>query len=76
MKDLKKNNSVVKKLKVIAGKKYVLTTESSKEHYCKGWRYGGGSAIAVVKPGTLLEIWEIIQVCVDFNIINWAILWL
>ena len=69
MKDLKKNNSVIKKLKVIAGKKYVLTTESSKEHYCKGWRYGGGSAIAVVKPGTLLEIWEIIQVCVDFNII-------
>ena len=65
----KKNNTVIKKLKVIAGKKYVLTSESSKEHYCKGWRYGGGSALAVVKPGTLLEIWEIIQVCVDFNII-------
>ncbi len=40
-----------------------------KQRYCKGWRYGEGEAIAVARPGTLLEIWKILQICVDWDII-------
>ena len=39
------------------------------ESYCKGWRYGEGEAIAVAKPSTLLQIWKILQVCAEKNII-------
>jgi len=53
----------------ICGKKHVLTENWNKETYCKGWRYGSGDAIAVVKPGTLLEIWKVLNICNDSNLI-------
>ena len=56
-------------LKSITGGKYILTAHSSKEHYCTGWRYGSGEALAVAKPATLLEIWKILQLCVSADII-------
>ena len=53
------DKKLIQDLKSITGNKYILTTEWSKNPYCKGWRFGEGEAIAVAKPGTLLEIWEI-----------------
>ena len=53
----------------IVGKKYVLTAQWDKQAYSKGWRYGEGEALAVVKPGTLLEIWNVLQVCVAADLI-------
>ena len=53
----------------ICGKKHVLTENWNKETYCKGWRYGSGEAIAVVKPGTLLEIWKVLNICNESNLI-------
>lgn len=32
--------------------------------YCKGYRQGGGSAEAVVRPGTLVELWRVANACV------------
>ena len=69
MKYKQDNNKLVKKLKEIVGSKYIITDEWSKETFCKGWRYGEGKALAVAKPGTLLEIWKILKICVDNNII-------
>ncbi|MBT4246088.1 MAG: D-lactate dehydrogenase [Flavobacteriaceae bacterium] len=62
-------SKLVKDLKAITGDKYILTAEWSKQHYCKGWRYGAGEALAVAKPGTLLEIWKILKICVEADII-------
>ena len=62
-------SKIIQDLKSIVGEKYILTTEWSKQRYCKGWRYGEGDALAVAKPGTLLEIWKVLQACVDANII-------
>ena len=62
-------SKLVKDLKAIIGDKYILTAKWSKQHYCKGWRYGEGDALAVAKPGTLLEIWKILQICVEADII-------
>ena len=66
---MKNNKETIKKLKHIVGDKYILTAKWSKVPYSEGWRYGSGKAFAVVKPGTLLEIWDILKVCVDNNII-------
>ena len=62
-------SKLVQDLRAIIGEKHILTAEWSKQPYCKGWRYGEGEAIAVAKPGTLLEIWKILQICVDMDII-------
>ncbi len=69
MKYKQDNNKLVKDLKVIVGHKYIITDEWNKETFCKGWRYGEGKALAVAKPGTLLEIWKILKICVDNDII-------
>ena len=68
-----KNNwnktELIQKLKKIAGRKYILTAEWSKQPYSKGWRFGSGEAFAVAKPGNLLEIWKILEVCIKNDII-------
>lgn len=69
MKYKQDNNKLVKELKEIVGKKYIITDEWGKETFCKGWRYGEGKALAVAKPGTLLEIWKILKICVNNDII-------
>lgn len=48
----------------IVGHAQVLTSERSTERYCKGFRSGGGKALAVVFPASLLQLWQILQTCV------------
>ena len=60
---------IIDELKIKNGKKNIITAEWRKQRYCKGWRYGEGDAIAVAKPGTLLEIWELKKICVENDII-------
>ena len=62
-------SEIIKNFIEICGKKHVLTENWNKETYCKGWRYGSGEAIAVVKPGTLLEIWKVLSICNESNLI-------
>ena len=62
-------SKLVQDLKAITGDKYILTSKWNKNTYCKGWRYGEGEALAVAKPGTLLEIWKILKVCIEKDII-------
>ena len=60
---------IFQELKSIVKAKNVLTTDWSKEAYCKGWRYGEGDALAVVKPGNLIEIWKVLEICVKYDTI-------
>ena len=62
-------SNFINKLKVITGNNYTITEKWSKESYSKGWRYGEGDALAVVKPATLLEFWKILKVCVKSDVI-------
>ena len=66
---MKGKSKIVNELKLISGDKYVITSEWGKEPFSKGWRYGEGETLAVVKPGTLLEIWKVLQKCVEHNVI-------
>ena len=62
-------NHFIKDLGNIIGEKNIITTEWGKLPYSKGWRYGEGEALAVAKPGSLFEMWQIIAICVNMDII-------
>ncbi|MEM1099102.1 MAG: D-lactate dehydrogenase [Planctomycetota bacterium] len=52
-------------LAATVGKRHVFTGEGRTAYYRTGFRYGKGSASAVVFPGTLVEQWRVLQVCVE-----------
>ena len=62
-------SKLIKDLKSVVGDKYMLTTESSKHSYSKGFRFGSGEVFAVVRPLTILEIWKLLQICVNADVI-------
>jgi D-lactate dehydrogenase (quinone) len=49
----------------ITGRSHVHTDPRRTEWYRTGFRSGGGEAEAVVLPGTLLELWKVLQACVS-----------
>ena len=61
--------NIISEIKKISGSKYIITEDWRKQPYSKGWRYGKGNAFAIVKPGTLIEIWKILELCVKEDII-------
>jgi D-lactate dehydrogenase len=63
------HKKIVQDLRQITGNKYLLTKQWNKQTYSKGWRYGSGEALAVASPGSLLEIWKLLEVCVLNDII-------
>ena len=63
------DKKVIEYFKKLIGNKNVLTSEWNKLPYSKGWRYGAGNTLAVVKPDKLSDIWKILQICVDKDII-------
>src|SRR5262249_57080804 len=50
-------------LRAIVGRRYVLTSEGSTRRYRTGFRFGTGPAVAVVRPGSLVEQWRAVQAC-------------
>ena len=58
------NQALIAQLKNIVGSAQVLTGERSTERYRKGFRSGGGNAVAVVFPTRLLHLWQILQTCI------------
>jgi D-lactate dehydrogenase (quinone) len=53
----------------IVGRRHVLTGEASTRRYRTGFRFGSGPALAVVKPGALVELWKVLQACAAANTI-------
>lgn len=58
------NAALITALRTVAGSKHVLTGAARTERYRKGFRSGEGDAIAVVVPGSLVEMWRVLQACV------------
>ncbi|MEM9370059.1 MAG: D-lactate dehydrogenase [Pseudomonadota bacterium] len=58
-------DTLIADLQSIVGKRHVITNSKSMERFCKGYRSGEGPAVAVVRPGTLLEQWEVFNACVS-----------
>lgn len=53
------------RLRAIVGSRYVLTEARSGGRFTRGYRYGEGPALAVVRPGSLLEQWRVFQAVVE-----------
>ena len=53
------------RLQAIVGAAHVLTTGSATRRYTRGFRYGGGPVAAVVRPGSLIEMWRVLNVTVE-----------
>ena len=62
-------NALVQKLTEIVGARHIITDAAKTERYRQGYRFGSGKALAVVKPGTLLEQWQVLKACVAANVI-------
>lgn len=63
------HSNLVSNLISIVGARHVLTGESQSRRYRKGFRFGIGKALAVVRPGSLIEQWRVIKACVNANAI-------
>lgn len=61
--------NIIKNLKNIAGRRHVLTRSTTVRPYTKGYRVGGGQVLAVVRPGSLVEFWRVLQECVAQDVI-------
>ena len=62
-------SQLIQKLTDVVGAQYILTDPNKTEPYRQGYRFGEGRALAVVRPGTLLEQWKILQACVEADVI-------
>lgn len=51
-------------LQAIVGRRYVLTDPESTSTFSTGYRFGSGPVAAVVQPGSLVEIWRVLNACV------------
>ncbi|MBU2880692.1 D-lactate dehydrogenase [Psychrosphaera sp. B3R10] len=61
--------SLIACFKKIVGPRNVLTSERATAPYRKGFREGQGPALAVVKPTTLWQQWQLLEACVNANVI-------
>ena len=62
-------NSILNLLRSVCGNNKVITQNWRKYSYTNGWRFGKGDALAVITPENLTEIWNILKVCVENNLI-------
>ena len=62
-------NSILNLLRSVCGNNKVITQNWRKYSYTNGWRFGKGDALAVIAPENLTEIWNILKVCVENNLI-------
>lgn len=60
--------SLISSLQNVVGDNFLLTDKEKKQPYCKGFRFGAGEALAVVRPGTLVQIWQILKLCVEADV--------
>ncbi|OYW86218.1 MAG: D-lactate dehydrogenase, partial [Hyphomonas sp. 32-62-5] len=56
--------ALIRELKTIAGAGHVLTGAQTMRRYLKGHRFGEGPAVAVVRPGSLVDLWRVARASV------------
>jgi D-lactate dehydrogenase (quinone) len=61
------NTQFIEQLKTIVGPRHVLTKPRSTLRYRRGFRFGDGPVLCVVRPGNLVEQWKVLKACVASN---------
>ena len=57
--------ALLARLRACVGKKHVLTAKSATRRFSRGYRFGEGEVLAVVRPGSLVEQWRVVRACVE-----------
>lgn len=60
--------ALLRALRAIVGDRDVVTGRAALR-YSTGYRTGGGSCLAAVRPGSLVEMWRVLKACVEANAI-------
>ncbi|MEO6716924.1 MAG: D-lactate dehydrogenase [Novosphingobium sp.] len=58
------STDLVDRLRAIVGRRNVLTSPRQTSAFLSGYRVGGGPAAAVVRPGSLVELWRVVLACI------------
>lgn len=66
--NMQSTQSLIQSLTQIVGKSYTLTDNAKKQPYTKGFRFGSGEALAVVRPDSLVQIWQVLKECVAADV--------
>lgn len=61
-------SSLLATLRAIAGSRHVLTGVDKTRRFRMGFRSVEGDALAVVRPGTLSELWQVTQACAEADV--------
>lgn len=59
------DDALLARLRGAVGARHVLTGARATRRFRKGYRFGDGPVLAVACPGTLLELWRVLQAVVD-----------
>lgn len=57
--------ALLERLRAVAGEDHVLTAGGETRRYTRGFRYGEGPVAAVVRPGSLVEMWRVLNAAVE-----------
>lgn len=60
-----RESELIARLRAITGRRHVLTSPMATQRHRRGYRTGSGPALAVVRPGSLVELWRVAQACVS-----------
>jgi len=55
---------LLRQLRGVVGRRHVLVGARATRRFRSGYRFGEGPVLAVVRPGTLLELWRVLQAVV------------
>ncbi|GMA67392.1 D-lactate dehydrogenase [Leuconostoc gelidum] len=61
--------TTVQELTEIVGNNHIITSDSKSLRYRSGYRSGQGDALAVVLPGNMMELWQVLKVLHAHNTI-------
>lgn len=59
------DGALLARLRGVVGRGHVLSGARATRRFRKGYRFGDGPVVAVVRPGTLLELWRTLQAVVE-----------
>lgn len=55
--------NLISELRTVLPDQNILTTAARMRRFTRGYRFGEGDALTVVLPGTLLELWKVLELC-------------
>ena len=65
LRDVPSRDTLLNRLRAIAGAAHVLTASRQTRRYTRGFRCGGGPVAAVVRPGSLVEMWRVLNAAIE-----------